>query len=195
MTSRSDAVAANEEPGGRLIQATWIATAVFAIVQVLAAALPRKPVLALSIAVSVTLFVVGCVAFLAAYAIAVSRSRDEVVTLPGVFLLADAPAHVRRSFFAAFGVEVVVAFAAAGVRPFTPLAFGILAPMLGLGMGGLWAARHGSFEPIVVGDSSRQRKRTSQATRPAPSPARRRRWYEPVDLDDEPPSSRPRRRS
>jgi hypothetical protein len=195
MTSRADGVAANEEPGTRLIQVTWIATTVFAIVQIVAAALPHKPVLALSIAVSVTLFVVGCVSFLAAFAIAVSRSRDEVVTLPGVFLLADAPARVRRSFFAAFGVEVVVALAAAGVRPFTPLAFGILAPMLGLGMGGLWAARHGSFEPIVIGDSSPQRQRTSPATKSPPSP-RRRRWYEPVDLDDEPPSSsRPRRRS
>jgi hypothetical protein len=142
--------------------------------------------------VSVTLFVVGCVAFLAAFVIAASRSRDEVVTLPGVFLLADAPTGVRRSFFAAFGVEVVVAFAAAGVRPFTPLAFGILAPMFGLGMGGLWAARHGSFEPIVIGDSAPQRKRTA----PAASPKRRRRWYEPVDLDDDPsPPSRPRRRS
>lgn len=193
MTSRADHVAANEEPGARLLRATWIATTVFGVVQVVAAALPRKPVLGISIAVSLVLFVVGCVAFLAAYAIAVSRSRDEVVTLPGVFLLADAPAGVRRSFFAAFGVEMVVAFAAAGVRPFTPLAFGILAPMLGIGMGGLWAARHGSFEPIVIGDSTPQRKRTSPGTEPA-RPPRRRRWYEPVDLDDEPPASRPRRR-
>ena len=31
------------------------------------------------------------------------------------------------------------------IRPFTPLAFGILVPMLGLGLIALWGARHGTF--------------------------------------------------
>jgi hypothetical protein len=36
---------------------------------------------------------------------------------------------------------------AASVRPFTELAFGILAPMLGMGMLTLWGARYGVFAP------------------------------------------------
>ena len=47
-------------------------------------------------------------------------------------------------------VQVVVALVAAAVHPFTPLAFGTLVPMVGLGFSGLWAVRHGLF-PARVG--------------------------------------------
>ena len=43
--------------------------------------------------------------------------------------------------------------AAASIRPFTAVAFGILAPMLGLGLMGLWGARHGRF-PAAPGEPS-----------------------------------------
>jgi hypothetical protein len=42
---------------------------------------------------------------------------------------------------------VVVAVATAAVRPFTPLAFGILVPLYGLGLAGVWAAAFGTFGP------------------------------------------------
>ena len=49
-----------------------------------------------------------------------------------LFWLADegAPARVRRSLRAIFGIQVVVAAVVALIRPFTPLAFGTLAPDL-----------------------------------------------------------------
>ena len=53
---------------------------------------------------------------------------------------------------AALGVQTVVGIAAAIARPSTDgkagsvLAFGVLVPMLGLGLNGLWASRHGVFE-------------------------------------------------
>ena len=37
--------------------------------------------------------------------------------------------------------------AAASIRPFTEVAFGILAPMFGLGLMALWGGRHGTFPP------------------------------------------------
>jgi hypothetical protein len=43
-------------------------------------------------------------------------------------------------------VQVVVAVVAAALRPFTELAFGTLAPTLGLALCGWWAVRHGLFE-------------------------------------------------
>jgi hypothetical protein len=42
---------------------------------------------------------------------------------------------------------VVAGLAGAIARPFTTLAFGILTPMLGLGLNGLWGSRHGRFGP------------------------------------------------
>jgi hypothetical protein len=44
-------------------------------------------------------------------------------------------------------VQVVAVVAAASIRPYTEVAFGILAPMFGLGLMGLWAGRYGTFPP------------------------------------------------
>ena len=67
----------------------------------------------------------------------------------GLFLLAGevVPASVRRSFRADLAVQVVAVVAAAAVRPFTEVAFGILAPMGALGLMALWAGRHAVFKP------------------------------------------------
>jgi hypothetical protein len=44
-------------------------------------------------------------------------------------------------------VEVVVAFGTAAARPYTIAASAILAPVYGLALCGLWAARYGTFPP------------------------------------------------
>ena len=54
---------------------------------------------------------------------------------------------MRRRLLGSFAVEVAVALATAGARPFTSLAFGLLVPVYGLGLAGLWAARYGTFGP------------------------------------------------
>jgi hypothetical protein len=43
-----------------------------------------------------------------------------------------------------------VAVATAAARPFSSLAFGILAPMFGLALLALWGAVHGRFPPRVA---------------------------------------------
>jgi len=45
----------------------------------------------------------------------------------------------------AFAAQVVLAVAAASVRPYTATAFAVLAPVLGLGVMAAWAGRHGTF--------------------------------------------------
>ena len=45
-------------------------------------------------------------------------------------------------------VQCVVAVTVASVRPFTVAAFAVLVPMYGLGLNGVWAARHGTFGPL-----------------------------------------------
>lgn len=96
---------------------------------------------------SVVCFVVGTGALLWAYAVGLARSRRERIDLPGLFWLAGevAPAPARRRLRAALGVEVAAVVAAASIRPYTAVAFGILAPMLGLGLMAAWGARHGVF--------------------------------------------------
>ncbi|MGH9247544.1 MAG: hypothetical protein ACRD29_25165 [Acidimicrobiales bacterium] len=102
----------------------------------------------LTAAVSIALFVVGCAAFLWAFALAVSRSRSEDVTIGGIYFLSGtAPRVVRFRLLLALGVQIVVALAAGVIRVYTPVAFASLVPVFGLGLAGLWGARHGTFPP------------------------------------------------
>jgi nitrogen fixation-related uncharacterized protein len=115
-------------------------------VSLLAAALPDT-FMPISVPVDLVLFAVGCGAFVWAYALAIGRSRYEVLTMGGVFFLGDgvAPREVTRLLRAALAVQVLVAVAVAAARPFTALAFSVLVPVLGLGIMALWGARNGRF--------------------------------------------------
>ncbi len=98
--------------------------------------------------VSGLLFLVGVVTFLWGYATGVVRSQEEAITLPGLFFLSGtAPKVIRFRLRIALLVQAVVAVAAAVVRPYTAVAFAVLAPMFGLGLMATWGAKHGSFFP------------------------------------------------
>jgi hypothetical protein len=92
-------------------------------------------------------FVTGTVCLVWAYAVGVSRSRTDLVSVPGLFLLAGdvAPAATRQRLRVALLVEVLAVVTAASVRPYTEVAFGVLAPTFALGLMALWGARHGDF--------------------------------------------------
>jgi hypothetical protein len=153
------------EAGRSLVRATLGATALFTVAAVSAAVVPSTlgtPVAVLDL----VLFVVGLAAFAAALVRAAARSRHEELSVSGLFLLTgSAPVAVRRALLGALAVQTVVAVATAAARPFTPLAFGVLVPTLGLGACGLWAARHGTFPP-----SRRDGQRPASGVAPA-SPA------------------------
>ncbi|HEX4903477.1 MAG TPA: hypothetical protein VFV42_11745 [Acidimicrobiales bacterium] len=94
------------------------------------------------------LFAVGVALFVWGYANGVVRSREEQITLSGLFFLTGtAPPVVRFRLRLALAVQVVLAVAAASIRPYTAVAFAVLAPMLGLGVMAAWGARHGTFHP------------------------------------------------
>ncbi|HKE76183.1 MAG TPA: hypothetical protein VKB57_21380 [Acidimicrobiales bacterium] len=134
--------------GERMIVLDRWATIVFAVVAVAAAVAP-DPLEFVAVPVFLALFVLGCGAFLWAYAAAISRSRYDEVSVGGAFFLAGdvAPPAVARMFRILLAVQVVVAVAAAAVRPFTALAFAVLVPVVGLGLMALWGAYHGRFPP------------------------------------------------
>jgi hypothetical protein len=133
--------------GEQLLRADGAATVVLTTTAIAAAVFPASlgPIL---VGVSLVLFLAGCGLFLWAFALAVERSRTEAIGIGGLYFLAGtAPDAVRRRFLGLLTVQTVVTIAAASVRPFTSVAFGVLAPMFGLGIQGLWTARHGTFGP------------------------------------------------
>ncbi|HEX2048987.1 MAG TPA: hypothetical protein VHF27_14590 [Acidimicrobiales bacterium] len=134
--------------GAAVVRASWAGTAVFVVTAVAAAVSPAAFDGA-ALTVAVALFAGGCVVFLWAFFVAAGRSRTERLELAQVWFLAGPPTPppVRRSLLAALAVQVVAGLATAAARPYTSLAAGVLVPMWGLGLCGLWAARHGTFPP------------------------------------------------
>jgi hypothetical protein len=133
------------DDGGALIVATWAGTGLFVVTAVLSAI--TSSMRAVGVIVALVLFALGTLAFLVSFLRAVERSRTEEIAVVQLYFLAGgcAPKAVRLHFMGALAVQVITAFATASARPFTAVAFGILVPMYGLGMTGLWASAHGSF--------------------------------------------------
>lgn len=132
--------------GAGVVAADLVGSVVFASAAVLATVWPEA--LAVPVAVlDVALFAAGCVAFVWSFLVVVARSRTEAISVASTYFLTGgtAPSPVRLVLLGALAAQVVVALATASIRPFTALAFGILVPVYGLGLNGLWAARHGSF--------------------------------------------------
>lgn len=120
-----------------------VTTAGFVLAEV-AALLFGGVALRVFVALSLAMFVVGCVAFLWAFAVGVSRSRYETIAVSTIYGLAGTETQgARLPLFGSIVVEVIAAVAGAAAKPFTPMAFGVLAPMFALGMTGVWGARYG----------------------------------------------------
>jgi hypothetical protein len=140
----------DEVPGRSIIVVSWASTAVFTVATAAAVIAPDAAIVAF-FAVAVVLFLAGCAVFLVDLGLAAARSRDDAMGIGGLFFLAgSAPPSVQRHLLGSLGVQVVVAIVGAALDPFTPLAFGTLVPTLGLALCGLWAVRHGVFEPRVA---------------------------------------------
>jgi hypothetical protein len=150
---------AEDRPGARTVRLDVAGTAVF--LAALAVAVPlRSHRFAQYVigAVSMALFAVGVVTTLWAYTRALDRSRVEEVGVANLYLLTGttAPRPVKRAMLGALTVQVVAALVGASVGAagldkgdLNALAFGVLVPMFGIGMNGVWASRHGTYGPRV----------------------------------------------
>lgn len=137
--------------GAGLVRLDAIGTAVFVVAAVVGAVAGEGVAVLPLIVISLSLFAAGVLTFLWAYGIAVGRSRTDAIGMGGLFFLAGcAPSEVRRSMLGLWAVQLVVALVVSSVRVFTAVTFAVLVPMFGIGMMGLWAARHGAFPPRVV---------------------------------------------
>ena len=142
--------------GDGILRWSAAGTVVFVVAAVAGTVAP-SPFVYVLVPVAVALFAVGIVTFLLAYAHAVQRSRTDLIGMGGLYFLAGtAPRRVQKHLLGALAVQTVVGFTAASIRIFTPVAFASLVPMFGLGLCGLWAARHGTFAPRPPGPEKRR---------------------------------------
>ena len=143
--------------GRAIIQINAVLTVVFIVTSLVAVVVFDQPWKAIAVTVCLVCFSVGVVAFLWGYWTAVQRSREDEISVAALYFLVDgaAPSRVSRLLNGLLLVQVVVAIATAIARSSTDgkagstLAFGILVPMMGLGVNGLWASAHGKFSPRI----------------------------------------------
>lgn len=130
-------------PGRSIIATSWGANALFAATAI-PFALGVDDLEGVAIGTALALFGLSLVVWAWAFAVALVRSAqgDDLVVASLYLTVGDAPREVRWQLFAALGVCVLVTAATAAADP-----FGVLVPMLPLGLVGLWAARHGTFPP------------------------------------------------
>lgn len=148
-------------PGSFIVKCNLVLTSIFVAMSIVAAVTFTSPWKSIGVVVSLGCFSVGIVAFLWGYWTAVQRSRTDNISVAALYFLVDkcAPQSVARLMNGALGIQVVVAVATAISRTTTDgragstLAFGVLVPMLGLGLNGLWGATYGAFAPRQFGDS------------------------------------------
>jgi hypothetical protein len=128
-------------PGRSLVVASWAADGVFA-GTALPAALGANALDGAAVVVALGLFAASIPVWVYALALAVVRTTrgDEVVVANLFFLQGSAPRPVQVHLFGSLAVCLLVTAATAAANP-----FGVLVPMLPLGLAGLWGARHGTF--------------------------------------------------
>lgn len=141
--------------GSWIVLTNAVLTALFAATATLSAIVFEQPWKAVAVATAIACFAVGVVAFLWGYWSAVQRSRHDDIAVAALYFLVDgcAPSRISRLMNSLLAAQTVIGLATAIARsstdgkPGSTLAFGILVPMLGLGLNGLWGALHGRFRP------------------------------------------------
>lgn len=142
-------------PGRPIVVVNAVLTALFVATALVATVVFDAPWTSIAVVVSLGCFAAGVIVFLWGYWTAVQRSRTDDIAVSSLYFLVDncAPKSVSRSMNSLLAVQTLVSIATASVRsstdgePGSTLAYGILVPMLGLGMNGLWGAHHGTFRP------------------------------------------------
>lgn len=132
-----------DAPGRLIIWSSWAAIVVFAGTAV-PAALGVDALGVAALVTSLALFLVSLVVWGWALLVAMARTTqgDDVAVAGLFFLQGSAPPPVRWHLLGSVGVSVVLALATAATDP-----FGLLVPMLPVGLAGLWGARHGEYPP------------------------------------------------
>ncbi len=136
-----------------IVRGNIAGTALFVISATYAATIFTPNARAVGVVVALALFAIGVAAFIWGYFTAVQRSRHDEIAVSTLFFLTGGVAQpaVRNAMNGCLAAQIVVALGAALSRPSTAgqsgstLAFGVLVPLFGLGLNGLWASRNGIF--------------------------------------------------
>jgi len=150
MSARADA-----EPGSGIVRLDLVGTATFVVSAVVSAIVFTNAWRIVGAIIALILFAIGVATFLWSYWTAVQRSRTDNIAVAQLYFLSSGstPRRVKLTMNLALLVQVIIGLGTAIARSTTDgragstLAFGILVPMFGLGLNGLWCSKFGQFAP------------------------------------------------
>ena len=130
-------------------------TALFLVVTAVAAVVFSPSTRTAGVVVDLVLFSIGVAAFIWGYFSAVQRSRVDEISVASLYFLSGQVANkqIQKIMSGCLIAQLVSGLAGAIARSSTDgkagstLAFGVLVPLLGLGLNGLWASQFGTFTP------------------------------------------------
>ncbi len=130
-------------------------TALFSVVTAVAAVVFTPATRTAGVVVDLVLFSIGVAAFIWGYFSAVQRSRVDEISVASLYFLSGQVANkqIQKIMNGCLIAQLVIGLAGAIARSSTDgkagstLAFGVLVPLLGLGLNGLWASQFGTFTP------------------------------------------------
>ena len=130
-------------------------TALFSVVTAVAAVVFSPSTRTAGVVVDLVLFSIGVAAFIWGYFSAVQRSRVDEISVTSLYFLSGQVANkqIQKIMNGCLIAQLVIGLAGAIARSSTDgkagstLAFGVLVPLLGLGLNGLWASQFGTFTP------------------------------------------------
>jgi ABC-type enterobactin transport system permease subunit len=130
-------------------------TALFSVVTAVAAVVFSPSTRTAGVVVDLVLFSIGVAAFIWGYFSAVQRSRVDEISVASLYFLSGQVANkqIQKIMNGCLIAQLVIGLAGAIARSSTDgkagstLAFGVLVPLLGLGLNGLWASQFGTFTP------------------------------------------------
>ena len=149
--------------GDVIVLADVVGTIAFTITAITAAVVFSTPSQWVGAITAMALFADGVIAIIRSFWNAEQRSRDEQIAVTQIYLLLGSPTppRVRRIMLSMLLVQTAVGLTTAIARseaddgsPGTSLAVGVLVPMFGIGLNGLWSAFHGVFPPRPDGVTS-----------------------------------------
>ena len=135
----------NHAKSDYLIKLSGIGTALFLLTGVIASIQSSFEIV--YVIVSLTMFSVGVLLGIRAFAQSVSKSRYEIITTIDLIKLPqNTPQRVKLILYGSLGVQVIGSIVLASLQSSTNFAFGILASLFALGSLNIWAIMNGRFQ-------------------------------------------------
>ena len=135
----------NHAKSDYLIKLSGIGTALFLLTGVVASIQSAFEIV--YVIVSLTMFSIGVLLGMRAFAQSVSKSRYEIIiTIDLIKLPQDTPQRVKLILYGSLAIEVIGSIVLASLQSSTNFAFGILASLFALGSLNMWAIMNGRFQ-------------------------------------------------